>query len=243
MIDPRTKLLGMVPCLFIVFFLPNPLSLFVFLIMIQILYFLSKQGRLRLGTIWKSILPLCLFIMILWPLFEPSQQNPFYEGRFVKIGFDNLLSALKMGLRLASLVFISYYPLITVKQSTLLLAFIKLGIPYHWALTTVMAMESVPDLTGRWHQIKQAQQLRGRELDKGHFLNRLRNLIPLLTAVIVSALRDSETLSYSLINRGMELKGKRTWLETLTFHWYDGLIIFLLTSFSLYLIINPWPVV
>ena len=229
MVDPRTRLIGVLIAITALFFYKSLLWPLIMLAAVHLLFLgISGGGRVVL-SVWKKLLPLILFILILWPLFDPSRQNAFFQWGFIRLGRDNLTSSALMVLRLCLIVFLCYYPLSAVSQSALILSLVRMGVPYHWAFTVVLALQSVPDFTERWQKIRQAQQARGLELEKGHFAERLGNLIPLLTAVIVSALRDSEQLSYALINRGLDRPGERTWLEQIRFRLKDGFILLLLT--------------
>lgn len=238
MIDPRTKLIGSVLFIMTLFLLPSMAYLLGVMGVAHFLLLLSKVRGGEIKKIWKTLGPISFFILIFWLLFSPSLVNPFFEWHFIKLGWDNLHGCFLMIFRLWALVFVCYYPLLTLKQSTMIIAFVRMGMPYNWAFTIVLAMESVPDFTNRWQQVRQAQQVRGLDLSSKRISTRIGNLLPLLTAVIVSAIRDSEQLTYSLINRGMDSSRERTWLEELNFRWYDGIILILLTSFTIYLIIK-----
>ena len=229
MIDPRTRIIGVLLALGALFFYRSPLWLLVMLLAVHLLFLPLPGGARVLPSVWKKLLPLVLFILILWPLFSPSREDTFFAWRFIRLGSDNISSSALMVLRLCVIVFLCYYPLTAVSQSAFIHSLVTMGFPYHWAFTAVLALQSVPDFTDRWQKIRQAQQARGMELEKGRFLERLGNLIPLLTAVIVSALRDSEQLSFALINRGLDHPGERTWLEPLRFRFRDGMILILLT--------------
>ncbi|MBN2628250.1 MAG: energy-coupling factor transporter transmembrane protein EcfT [Spirochaetales bacterium] len=230
MIDPRIRLVSTLLAIIAIFFYRSPGVLFLMLGLLHLFFLAAPRGKSALGSLWRKLLPLGLFILILWPLFTPSSAGDvLFSWRFIRIGRDNLLSSLLMVLRLFNLVFLCTLPMVSMGRSTFLLALVKMGLPYHWAFTLVLALQAVPDFTDRWNRVRQAQQARGLELEGGRFLNRAKNLIPLLTAVIVSALRDSDQLSYALINRGFDRSGRRTWLEELHFRFVDGVLLLLLT--------------
>jgi energy-coupling factor transport system permease protein len=229
-IDPRTRLVSCLLAIAALFFYRSPGILFLMLGLLHLLFLTAPRGKAVLKSLWGKLLPLGLFILILWPLFTPSSgEGLLFSWRFIRIGRDNLASSVLMVLRLFNLVFLCTFPMVSIDRSTFLLALVKMGLPYHWAFTLVLALQAVPDFTDRWSRVRQAQQARGLELERGHFLSRAKNLIPLLTAVIVSALRDSDQLSYALINRGFDRPGNRTWLEELHFRFMDGVFLLLLT--------------
>jgi energy-coupling factor transport system permease protein len=229
MIDPRSRIIAVLMTLITLFFYEKLFLLLILLILLHLLYLPLEEGPRSLGEIWKKILPLGLFILILWPLFDPSRGEVLFEWAFIRIGRDNLYTSFLMVLRLFDIVLLCSYPLAALSQSMLTHSLVKMGFPYHWAFTAVFAMQAVPDFSERWHKIRLAQQARGLDLEGGRFLKRVKNLVPLLTAVIVSALRDSEHLSYALINRGLDREGERTWLNDIRFTWIDGLFLLSLT--------------
>ncbi len=238
MIDPRTRLIAVLLAIIALFFYRSPALLALMLGLLHVLFWSHPHGRSALGSLWRKLLPLGAFILILWPLFSPSEESIF-SWRFIRIGGDNLASSLLMVLRLFNLVFLCTWPMVTMTQSLFIQALVKTGLPYRGAFTLVLALQAVPDFTDRWHRVRQARQARGVDLEKGRFLRRAAQLIPLLTAVIVSALRDSDQLAFALINRGFDRPGARTWLRELRFPPRDGALLFLLTLLLLCPIMFP----
>jgi energy-coupling factor transport system permease protein len=70
-----------------------------------------------------------------------------------------------------------------------------------------------------------AQRSRGLELDKGNFMKRIRNYIPILIPLIISAIRRSVELAEALESRAFGASEKRTAIVTLKMRIADYLVI------------------
>jgi len=66
-----------------------------------------------------------------------------------------------------------------------------------------------------------AQKARGLELERGNFLKRIRNYIPILIPLIVSAIRRSLELAEAMESRAWGASKKRTNLYVLKMHKGD----------------------
>jgi energy-coupling factor transport system permease protein len=73
----------------------------------------------------------------------------------------------------------------------------------------------VPVLAEEAQTIMDAQKARGLELEKGNFLKRIRNYIPILIPLIVSAIRRSLELAEAMESRAWGATKKRTNLYVL----------------------------
>jgi energy-coupling factor transport system permease protein len=69
-----------------------------------------------------------------------------------------------------------------------------------------------------------AQKSRGLELEKGNIFKRIRNYIPILIPLIVSAVRRSMEMAEALESRGFNTSGKREPIKVLTFKRIDYLV-------------------
>jgi energy-coupling factor transport system permease protein len=87
----------------------------------------------------------------------------------------------------------------------------------------------VPVLAEEAQTIMDAQKSRGLELEKGNFLKRIRNYIPILIPLIVSAIRRSLELAEAMESRAWGASEKRTNLYVLKLRKQDvALVIFAL---------------
>ncbi len=151
------------------------------------------------------------------------------------IGFIALVNALFSGIPFAiamifrlmalltsfSLFFMTTYP------EDLALAFTEMRIPYDYALAFSMAMRFVPTLAQEAQNIVDAQRSRGLELDKGRFLSRIRNYLPILVPMLLVALRRADYVAAAMESRAFGAVKNRTFLHELKFHLGDVILILL----------------
>jgi energy-coupling factor transport system permease protein len=79
----------------------------------------------------------------------------------------------------------------------------------------------VPVLAEEAQTIMDAQKARGLELEKGSLLKRIRNYVPVLIPLIVSAIRRSLELAEAMESRAWGASKKRTNLYALKLHKGD----------------------
>jgi energy-coupling factor transport system permease protein len=106
----------------------------------------------------------------------------------------------------------------------------KLGLPYEWGLTLAIAMRYVPTLYGIYTAVSEAQQARGWVIGEGSFVRRIKSYLPILVAVIVTALRLADNLSLALAARGFQSGAKRTYLRELKLGLADKVCLLLLAA-------------
>jgi energy-coupling factor transport system permease protein len=92
-----------------------------------------------------------------------------------------------------------------------------------------------------------AQKARGLELEKGGFIRRIRNYIPILVPLIVGAIRRSLELAEAMESRAFGAKDQRTNLHVLTISQTDFIalaISVVLLCISIYIRVEiPIPVI
>lgn len=100
---------------------------------------------------------------------------------------------------------------LTTSPDDLSLAFVKLRLPHELALELSMSIRFFPTLAREARTIVEAQQARGLNLKSG-LLKRVRNAIPILIPLIVSAMRRCDRVAEAMESRCFGASKKRTWL-------------------------------
>jgi energy-coupling factor transport system permease protein len=122
-------------------------------------------------------------------------------------------------------------------------------LPYEWGLTLAIALRYLPTLYGIYATVREAQQARGWVIGEGGFVQRIKSYLPILVAVIVTALRLADNLSLALAARGFQSGAKRTYLRELELSPADkiclplfaiSLIVFVVIGFRHSLGIHLW---
>jgi energy-coupling factor transport system permease protein len=110
---------------------------------------------------------------------------------------------------------------LTTSPDHLGLALEQSRVPYEFAFAFTTAVRFVPVLAEEAQTIMDAQKARGLELEKGGILKRIRNYVPVLIPLIVSAIRRSLELAEAMESRAWGATKKRTNLYALKLHRGD----------------------
>jgi len=216
--DPRVKFLYVLAMfiagvmfyellpLLVLFFIPLP---FVFLAGVQRQWLRSLRGAMFLVTF--------LFVFnFVFGYFSPST---------IPWGMSPLEYAFSMSLRFLVLVESFSVFFLTTSPDHLSLALEKSRVPYEFTFAFTTAVRFVPVLAEEAQTIMDAQKARGLELEKGNFMKRIRNYIPILIPLIVSAIRRSLELAEAMESRGWGASKKRTNLYVLKMKGGDWILI------------------
>ena len=137
----------------------------------------------------------------------------FSQGYLLKAA--DVEFAVAMTLRFVVLVESFSVFFLTTSPDHLGLALEQTRVPYEFAFAFTTAVRFVPVLAEEAQTIMDAQKARGLELEKGGFLKRIRNYVPVLIPLIVSAIRRSLELAEALESRAWGATKKRTNLYAL----------------------------
>jgi energy-coupling factor transport system permease protein len=137
----------------------------------------------------------------------------------------NVESALAMTTRFIVLVESFSIFFLTTSPDHLGLALEQSRMQYEFAFAFTTAVRFVPVLAEEAQTIMDAQKARGLELEKGNLLKRIRNYIPILIPLIVSAIRRSMELAEAMESRAWGATKKRTNLYLLKLHKGDYILI------------------
>jgi len=110
---------------------------------------------------------------------------------------------------------------LTTSPDHLGLALEESRVPYEFAFAFTTAVRFVPVLAEEAQTIMDAQKARGLELEKGSLLKRIRNYVPVLIPLIVSAIRRSLELAEAMESRAWGACKRRTNLYALKLHKGD----------------------
>ena len=180
-LDPRIKfiyvivifivaiLFNQIIPLLILFFMQLP---FVFLAHVQKQWIRSLRGAAFLATF----------------IFVVNILTTYFMSNYTLTAV-NVESAAAMTLRFVVLVESFSVFFLTTSPDHLGLALEQSRIPYEFAFAFTTAVRFVPVLAEEAQTIMDAQKARGLELERGNILKRIRNYIPILIPLIVSAIR------------------------------------------------------
>jgi energy-coupling factor transport system permease protein len=223
-LDPRMKFVYVIAVFIAAIFFSAIIPLLALFVMQIPFVLLARVQRQWLRSL-RGALFLALFIFLV-----------NIAGNFLTQGYKltptNLENATAMTLRFVVLVESFSVFFLTTSPDHLGLALEQSHVPYEFSFAFTTAVRFVPVLAEEAQTIMDAQKARGLELEKGNFMKRIRNYIPVLIPLIVSAIRRSLELAEAMESRAWGATKKRTNLYALKLHRGDyallGIIIGLL---------------
>ena len=151
---------------------------------------------------------------------------------------EMIIYSTAMALRFLTLMTSFSIFFLTTSPDELGLALEQSHVPYEFSFAFTTAVRFVPVLANEAQMIMDSQKARGLELEKGNFLKRIRNYIPILIPLIVGAIRRSLELAEAMETRAFGVKKQRTNLYILKLKYSDFLAIivsFIILVVSIYI--------
>lgn len=220
--DPRAKLVYLILFSALAVYFLHPLLLLVmFLSTVPIVAISGIGGR------WsQSIRGAAFFIVMIFVI------NLVVYTIYGLPLLDALTLSVAMSFRFVVLIsiFSSYF--LTTSPEDLSQSMVQLKVPYDYALTFNMAMRFVPTLSKEAQIIMDAQKSRGLEMERGNFMQKIRNYIPVLVPLIVSSFRRAELVADAMESRAFGASKKRTSLYALQLGDIDYAFIMVVVAFS-----------
>lgn len=228
-LDPRTKLIGTIALVVIMFCAGNFWALgFVALVVVA----LFALARIPITQALRSIAPLAFIIVLtaLFNLFFVQGGEVYVDWGWLKISAEGATLAAFTAIRLTLLLLSG--SLLTLTTTTLditeaferLLAPLRrIGVPAHeFALVMGIALRFLPQFVDEFHTIRAAQLSRGAKLASSPTRSGLSSLTSLLVPLFASAFRHADTLSAAMDARCYHGAEGRTRLHPLAFAQRDA---------------------
>ncbi|MCK4247490.1 MAG: energy-coupling factor transporter transmembrane protein EcfT [Methanomicrobia archaeon] len=225
-IDPRSKIILSLFLFVVCIFFNNPF--FVGTLFFSLIIFLKIFGKVEIRktlSFLKPMLPFVIMIMLLWILLGSEKGNVIYQIWKLKIKDVNIAMAFAMGFRVLAMILSTFLLLMTTEQRDLVLALVKMKLPYDYGLTIAIALRYVPTLASLAVSITDAQKARGLELEKGNILEKIRKYIPILVPLIVKSIQLAQELAIAIETRAFG-KPNRTFYRDLKFKFKDLVFLF-----------------
>lgn len=230
-LDPRVKFLY-VCIIFIIAILFNKLQplLILFIMQLPLVYIAKIQKE------WiRSMKGSGLFAVF---IFLTNLVSYYFYGGFES--FAQLIEhSLAITFRFILLIESFSIFLLTTSPDHLGLALEQSGFPYEFCFAFTTAIRFVPVLADEAQTIMDAQKARGLELEKGRFIDRIKNYIPILIPLIVNSVRRSLELAEAMESRAWGAIAKRTNLYVLEIKKQDYYLL-ILSIIILFLSIYVW---
>jgi len=179
--------------------------------------------------------------IILYPegttiIIQISNDFPLIGG--FKITFETIVSSLIIILRL-TLIFLIFGTLnLIINPDEIIQGLVKLKIPHSIVFIITLSLNFFPLILKDLEKIREIQQCKGLELEKGNYFNKFRNNVKLILPLLTNSLERSIQNAEALEARAFDIKGKREFYRTIRITISDYFIIILMISslvFQIYL--------
>jgi len=201
----------------------NPITLFILILLTSFLVFLVDQ------TMYYVLLGMSFLFLVLFSYSEGIKRAVVYIGLFLLI---KLLAYIDLGMTTGALIglialFLRLYPIFNIGRILILTSPLKImsalravKAPQSLSIGLVTALRFLDEMTARLKEIRNGMKVRGLRLS---LLHPLRSFELYLIPLIYKCLHVSETLTSSIIAKGIEYEGKKTSYKPVRFGWYDTL--------------------
>jgi energy-coupling factor transport system permease protein len=218
-LDPRIKFVFVIAIFAIaIMFIELPVLILLFFIQIPIVLTAKVQKE------WIRSMRGAIFLAVI--IFVTNFVFSYIYGGY-NFTLPLLENAVALTMRFVVLVESFSVFFLTTSPDRLGLALEQSHLPYEFCFAFTTAVRFVPVLAEEAQTIMDAQKARGLELEKGNFMKRIRNYIPVLIPLIVSAIRRSLELAEAMESRAWGAIKKRTNLYELRIRKPDYALLIL----------------
>ncbi|NPV56137.1 MAG: energy-coupling factor transporter transmembrane protein EcfT [Anaerolineae bacterium] len=232
-LDGRTKLIALSVIFVLVLLFSHPAYILALLGVVMVIWWSAKLPLQTIKDLFKYFLVIAVIILVVQIFFYPGQTELIRLSNPVPaIGFsgfitlEGILFGVAMVLRLVVIMIVAPLMVLTTPLPELMLALVKLKIPYRFAFIMTTALSLLPSIQSHAAIIQQAQLCRGITYDTaGKFFTKLRASVALLVPLILGSFRDSQTLEIAMSSRAFGAPVKRTFLLDSQFSKIDYLIL------------------
>ena len=237
-LDPRTKLLATLIYIIAIFFAVTPLAYGILTAFAAVVILISRVPWM---LVFKSLKPIWIIVILtmLIHMFTAPGEHIVFTWKFLSVTAEGIDMGVKMAVRLILLLLFSSVLTFTTSPivltdgiENLLRPFKKLGVPAHeLAMMMTIALRFIPTLLDETDRIMKAQTSRGADFASGNIFQRMKNMLPLLVPLFISAFRRADELAVAMEARCY--RGGRTYtharagicrprLSGLCFDYYTG---------------------
>ncbi|MGC4019166.1 MAG: energy-coupling factor transporter transmembrane component T [Muricomes sp.] len=207
-LDPRTKLMGVLVYIVVLFLVRNP---WWYLLCFGVLLILYHIARVPVGYFLrglKGIVLLLIFTFIFRLIATPG--TLIYQWGIFSVTEEGIVKAIGMTSRIALMItgatLLSYTSTPRALADGLEKAFSfleKIHIPVHdMAVIVMIAFRFIPIMIEELNVLMDAQAARGAEFEKGSFIQKCKNVFTLLPPLFLSTVRRAADLAMAMEARG-----------------------------------------
>ncbi|WP_151735904.1 energy-coupling factor transporter transmembrane component T family protein [Paenibacillus tengchongensis] len=146
-------------------------------------------------------------------------------GRYT-VTAEQLFYQLNVALKYAVVIPLAILFLLTTDPGEFAASLNRIGVNYKIAYAVSLALRYIPDIQRDYEQISFSAQARGIDLSRREKLpKRVKNMISILTPLILSSIERIERISAAMELRGFGAGRRRTWFRSRPFAFADWLAV------------------
>jgi energy-coupling factor transport system permease protein len=226
-LDGRTKILLFLFSFVALVLFEDPLFILPIALLILLQNILARAWR----NIWRIrvfLTILSISSMVMWNVFASGETHLFWI-----IDLESFQYSLARTMLILLMIISGLNLLSTTRNEELVLAMIKLGLPYRVGFAISTALRMVPTIAASIYTISQAQRSRGLDLEGGNIIERIRKYVPLLIPVFISTIRSTNVFGMALESKGFGARDDRTFYLEMSMARRDYIIL----AFSIFVVI------
>ena len=185
----------------------------------------------------KVIMPLILLIMLLTPFFHPEGRIILQTGNLIILTNTGIHETLLLVGRFLGVTLLFFVFLRTTRIDDFILALRYYGLSYKNAVVITITVRYIPYLMSVYVNTVDAHKLRltvnTKLPGRWNFAARFKNILSVLTSVLIQAVKGIPVLAMALETRGFGRKTKHGCLRRMK--GFDKLIFEIILSFILFL--------
>jgi energy-coupling factor transport system permease protein len=252
-LDPRVKLLMLIPILLLAIAANNPLTLLVVFSLVIIIYVFSRIPLYRYKAIFTvgllSSISFLLFGMFfyfgfyhypgtpltIWAwIFRPedAQSLPIIgpiilaltQGRGIVLCYEGVLWGTVTALKFLIALFSGNWVVMTTKPKEILLGLNKLGVPIKLTFVAMTALRFIPIVMEEWYVTLNAQRARGMKFRRLNIKALLNAVIAILSTLIANSIRRARILALAMETRAFGSDQKKVSFKELKMTRVDKIL-------------------
>ena len=236
-LDPRTKLAGTLIFIITVFLFRSVLGYAVATLFLAGVIIASKVPVKFIFKGLKAIFMILMITMVFNILLTPGEV--LWKFGIFKVTREGIALAVKMAVRLVYLVIGSSLMTLTTTPNQLtdgleksLRPLNKIHVPVHEiAMMMSIALRFIPILLEETDKIMKAQIARGADFESGNLIQKVKNMVPLLVPLFISAFRRANDLAMAMEARCYHGGDHRTQMKPLRYKKRDHIAYILLFAY------------
>ncbi len=234
-LDPRAKIVFMLLMAGLVLFIQDIWLAAVVWLTLLLLWHVARLPAALLRDTGKALAGLALFLFVVQALFYPGETSLVYPivptavpliGGAGRITLEGILFAVLIILRLFAVVLVLPLVSLTTPVHMLTLGLVRLRLPYRVAYAMTTAINLIPVLQSEANVIVDAQRLRAMQVfEKGRFWDKLRSYPPLVTPLVIGAMRRAQLIAVAMDSRAFGASKSRSYIQDIRMQAVDWLFV------------------